>query len=381
MMPQISHAIGNSMACAIIPPEKTSSTLEGPRVLADHSYLANQALWDSWFFSGAAPQTASTFGKKRTQKQVALDFLNQTKPLPNSRYVPALRGEIPDNVIKKLFSGNNPLADAHTLMASYLAVDGMFNVNSTSLEAWKTVLSGLKGKSVVVRDAAGTESVTTSSRIPVSSLMAPLDQVAEGDMLGDLVTTPQWVGRRELTDDDITALAGAIVKEVRKRGPFLSLADFVNRRADYDKSLARCGAIQSALDSKEVAINSAYNTGVRSADTTGVDRGFVFPEAEEGPSAYGIPGVVKQADILTPIGPYLSVRSDTFLIRAYGERQDATGKVTARAWCEAEVQRGAGYVDPSDEVTKPMSDLNQINKTFGRRYQLISFRWLTADEV
>ncbi len=381
MMPQISHAIGNSMACSVIPSDKTSSTLEGPRVLADHSYLANLALWDTWFFSGAAPQTASTFANKRAQKQVTLDFLNRTTPLPNSRYVPILRGETPDSLIKKFFSGNNPLDIAHTLMASHVAVDGMFNVNSTSVEAWKTVLAGLKEKSVVVRDSAGTESITSSTRVPVTSLMAPLDQIAEGAMLGDPVTTPQWVGRRELTDDDITTLARALVKEVRKRGPFLSLADFVNRRPGNDKTLARCGAIQAALDSKEVAINSAYKVAPRAAVTTGDKRGFVFPEAEEGPSAYGIPGVVKQADILTPIGPYLSARSDTFLLRAYGECQDATGKVTARAWCEAVVQRGADFVDPSNEVTKPMSELNTVNRTFGRRYQLVSFRWLTADEV
>lgn len=381
MLPQISHAIGNSMACSVIPADKTSSTLTGPRTLADHSYLANQALWDSWFLSSIAPQTATTYTAKRVQNKVALDFFNQTKPLPNSRYLPVLRGLTPEAVVAKLFTGSNPRTDAHTLTAAYLAVDGMFNVNSTSVEAWKTLLAGLRDKSVATRGATGTETVVPGTGIPVSSLFAPDNQIAKGAALNDVVTSAQWVGRRVLTDDEITALAQAVVREVRKRGPFLSLADFINRRPGSDKALAKSGAIQSALDARDVPINSAYNTGTRAATVAGPNRGFAFPEAEEGPAAFGIPGVVKQADILTPIAPYLSARSDTFLIRAYGDSVDSSGKVLARAWCEAEIQRDATFVDPSDAPEKAVTAVNSINKVFGRRYQIVSFRWLTPDEV
>lgn len=381
MLPQVSHAIGNSMACSVIPADKTSSTLGGPRALADHSYLANQALWDSWFLSSIAPQTATTYTTKRTQSTVALDFLKRTKPLPNSRYTPVLRGLTPEAVVAKFFSGSVPKTDAHTLTAAHLAVDGMFNVNSTSVEAWKSLLAGLRDRSVATRGATGTETVTPGTGTPVSSLFAPDNQIAQGAALNDVVNSAQWVGRRVLSDDEISALAQAIVKEVRKRGPFLSLADFVNRRPGSDKTLARAGAIQSARDSREVPINSAYNTGSRATAATGPGRGFAFPEAEEGPSAYGIPGVVKQADILTPIAPYLSARSDTFVIRAYGDSIDSSGKILARAWCEAEVQREAGFVDASDVPERAITSVNSINRTFGRRYQMASFRWLSPDEV
>ena len=382
MLPQISHAIGNSMASSVIPADKTSSTLTGPRVLADHSYLANQALWDAWFLSSVAPQTAPTYSTKREQSQVARDFLAQTKPLANVRYLPALRGETVDKVMDRLFTGATPKTDAHLLTASYLIADGMFNVNSTSVEAWKTVLSGLKGKSVTTRNAAtGAETVETAGGIPVHSLFAPENQIARGADLNDVVTSAQWLGRRVLTDVEVTELAKAVVREVRKRGPFISLADFVNRRPGTDKPLARSGAIQSALDSTDVSINSAFNTGPRSADTTGANRGFAFPEAEEGASAYGIPGVVKQGDILTPIAPYLSARSDTFLIRAYGDSLDAGGKVVARAWCEAEIQRDGSFVDPADPVETATTLLKPVNKTFGRRYQMVSFRWLSESEI
>ena len=168
---------------------------------------------------------------------------------------------------------------------------------------------------------------------------------------------------------------------MRKRGPFLSLADFVNRRPGNDKSLARAGAIQSALDSKDVPINETYNIGSRASNPGGQGRAYAFPEAEQGPAAYGIPGVVKQADILTPIVPYLSARSDSFVVRAYGDCLDGEGKLLARAWCEAEVQRGADFVDPADEPTKAIAQLQLVNQSFGRRYRVTSFRWLHQDEV
>jgi hypothetical protein len=381
MLPQVSHPIGNSMAPSVIPANQTSSSLGGPRPLADHSYLANQALWDDWFLSGIAPQTATTFTTKRAQKQVALDFLNGTKPLPNSRYQAVLKGETADDVVSRLFSGSNPAPDAALKIAALLAADGMFNVNSTSVEAWKSLLGGLKDRQVTVRGSAGPDVMQASENVPVSSLYGPDNQLAENSAAGDVLSTAQWTGRRELTEDEIDALAKAVVVEIRKRGPFLSLADFVNRRPGSDKELARAGAIQSALDSRDVPINEAYNSGPRSASAGGQDRGFAFPEAEQGPAAYGIPGVVKQADILTPIAPYLSARSDTFLIRSYGDCTDTDGKILARAWCEAEVQRQAEFVDPADPVDEAATNLTLVNRAFGRRYMISSFRWLHPSEV
>jgi hypothetical protein len=381
MLPQISHAIGNSAAPSVIPAEKTSSTLAGPRPLADHSYLANQALWDDWFFSGIAPQTAASFATKRVQKQVAQDFLASTKPLPNSRYRAALHGESMEDVMERLFSGSNPMPDAALKIAQLIESDGMFNVNSTSVEAWKTLLGGLKEQQVSVRGSGGADTMMASKDVPVGSLYGPENQIAEKNLADDVRSAPQWTGRRELKEEEIEALAKAIVREVRKRGPFLSLADFVNRRPGSDKALALAGTIQSALDAQDVPINSPYNTGARAATAGGQGRGFAFPQAEEGPAAYGIPGIVKQADILTPIAPYLSVRSDTFLIRAYGDCVDAEGKIQARVWCEAEVQREAEFIDTANPAGELLAKLNPVNRAFGRRYTVASFRWLHPSEV
>ena len=108
---------------------------------------------------------------------------------------------------------------------------------------------------------------------------------------------------------------------------------------------------------------------------------YAFPQAEAGIAAQGAPGVVKQADILTPIAPYLSARSDSFLIRAAGQKVDANGVVVARAFCEAVVQRVAEFVDSRNLPTTATAALNPLNRFFGRRFQIVSFRWLAPSEI
>ncbi len=381
LLPQVMHPIGNSLAPSVIPHDRTSSSLGGPRPLADHSYLANQALWDDWFLSGIAPQTAASYTAKRAHKQVASDFLHGKQGLPNSRYRPELAGRTADDALGLLFSGNSPATDAARKVAARISVDGMFNVNSTSVEAWKVLLGGLRERPVTVRGATGNDMVQATENVPVVNLAGPENRIASDKNAGNILDAPQWNGRRELNEAEIDSLARAIVTEVRKRGPFLSLADFVNRRPGSDKEIARAGAIQSALDSKDVPINQTYNSGARSSGAAGPDRALAFPEAEQGAAAQGIPGVVKQADVLTPIAPFLSARSDTFIVRGYGDCIDANGRILARAWCEAEVVRNAAFVDPANAADAEIASINSVNRTFGRSYQIVSFRWLQPGEI
>lgn len=371
MLPQISHAIGNSIAPSVLSADKTEGMLAG-RPMADHSYLANRALWDDWFFSGIAPKAANGVN----QRQVAESFLKDASPLPVARYRPDIGSEDSETVLTRLFSGALAKPEAKDLVASLIRVDGMFNVNSTSVEAWKMVLGGLKNHPLVVRDDKGSQSqVANAGATAVSALLAPTDGISNGNSI-DVKEVNQWMGHRTLEDDQIDLLARKMVEEVRKRGPFLSLADFINRRPGADKELARAGALQCAIDAAE--INKGFGTRKASASGT-----LPFVEAESGsPAAQGIPGVVKQADILTPIAPVLAARSDTFIVRGYGESLDASGtRVTARAWCEAVVERDRGFVDPSDKPEKSAASLNAVNQRFGRRFLLRSFRWLSPNEV
>jgi hypothetical protein len=196
----------------------------------------------------------------------------------------------------------------------------------------------------------------------------------------------QWRGYRSLSNVEVDALAKALVVEIRKRGPFLSLADFVNRRVGNDKKAALCGPLQAALDAtvNETLLGSA----ARKADYPAA-AGFVFPEAATISKTLIGPAHVKQADILTPIGPRLTVRSDSFRIRAYGEARDKNNNITAQAWCEATVQRTPDYLDPTDPSHAAVNITGRsipalfrdVNKSFGRRFITTSFRWINPSEI
>jgi hypothetical protein len=82
------------------------------------------------------------------------------------------------------------------------------------------------------------------------------------------------------------------------------------------------------------------------------------------------------ADIMTALAPYFRVRSDTFVVRTYGEViNPATAVVTARAWCEATVQRFPETVDADDDVVAPRVP------GFGRRFKITQFRWLSPTDI
>jgi hypothetical protein len=90
-----------------------------------------------------------------------------------------------------------------------------------------------------------------------------------------------------------------------------------------------------------------------------------------------------------PLAPRLSARSDTFRIRAYGEVRDSDDNIIAQATCEAIVQRLPEYLDPNTDAgnNEPWDDdsqgatLNAINQTYGRKFEIQSFRWLDQSEV
>ena len=107
-----------------------------------------------------------------------------------------------------------------------------------------------------------------------------------------------------------------------------------------------------------------------------------FTEALNGPIAYGSTPYVDQADVLQNMGSLLTPRGDTFVVRTYGDSLDKNGKVMARAWCEAIVQRTPDYSDTADEDYLKFSELSSdVNKRFGRKFYVVNFRWLNPKEI
>jgi Tfp pilus assembly protein PilX len=392
LRPSISHAISNSFAPSVMAPSQTESSVGSGKYahrLADHSFLANRALWDDYFYSSISPRTTSAHKSSGSayaeQKDRLTNFFtitnNKFVPLPNSRFRPWGNA---DRVTEEIFSGNRPSDVADKRIGAHLLIDGAFNVNSTSVRAWESMLLSLKGSSVPVSLAGSTSSepsLTIASKTPVAGqTVAAGGEISDGD-LNSAFDNQQWLGFRSLTDDQIHELASAIVTQVKLRGPFTSLSDFINRRPGSDKDLALSGALQSALDDSSVTINKAFRSGNRAGSVgDATTKGFQFPEAEAIAKSAGAPGYVKQGDLLTTLGPLLAVRGDTFTIRTCGEARDQQGKILARAYCEAVVQRIPDYVDTSDANYEPVPQA-PANLQFGRKFQIISFRNLSPEEL
>lgn len=407
LAPHTLQAIGNSYAHPSIPADKATqtrtrlfSTAVGNKTqfLADHSYLANKALWDDYFFSSISPKPSSVkiFGvaKDRSAQEVATDFFFPSAsavstPLPNRRMVP-YTDNLDSTKLNALFTTaslyTGGLADK---IAANLMVEGPFNVNSTSVEAWKIFLSSLKGKPVAFldKDKALTGGLAFDSQTPTGTPVAPVT-LPNGKTYKGSSKAPsdpeQWTSWRELSPTEITELATAIVKQVKLRGPFLSLSEFVNRRLDTsNKTLSVKGALQAALDDDKVSINSGFRDATRKFSAAELSSMTpTFPEALAGPVAYGSSAYVDQADILRNFAEQLTPRGDTFVIRTYGDALDANGNVVARAWCEAVIQRMPDYLDLVDEPHVKQAELKSVaNKNFGRKLRTVSFRWLSQKEI
>ncbi|MCW1886412.1 hypothetical protein OKA04_16865 [Luteolibacter flavescens] len=369
----------------------------------DMSYLLNTALWDTYYFS-TIPRSGS--------------------PTPlNDRLV-----------VWNPSDTTNDLQDGQQA-AARLLVNGAHNVNSVEKEAWKALLAGSKHLSHPADDGGSGDALYPRS----------LEQISSSEQPPTGSGNDSFSGFRRLTDAQIDEIATEITRQVRMRGPFVSMSHFVNRALVpfmTNRDLSRSGALQSALDIAGANISpdgtksiftdldivedrvnlqsegsspradivgdratTLPNTGGSSSGTADgtwpptsfdlnpgsmasiiADRQMLSDQrykSEQGFRSTGIPGWITQADLLQVLGPSLTARSDTFRIRAYGESLDpTTGNPVAKAWCEAIVQRLPEYLDPIDAPTVRTASLtSEVNQRFGRRYEIVSFRWLSPNEI
>lgn len=372
-LPLQTRPIGNSFAHPLLPPTKAIE-LAGHRTFLDHSFLANNALFDRYFFSSASSQRASVAGRSRNLKELLDDFFTNELPLPNLRMRPLLQG-VSDPA--KLASELAVPGSGFQQIGAHLGIAGAFNVNSTSVPAWKAMLASLQeAQTPNMNPESGQLGDTGGDGLLVSRNLPPTGRPfnkSGDDPLRALTDT--WAGHRRLDESQIDELARQLVSQIKRRGPFQSLAEFVNRRLSSGE-LGVSGALQSAIDA------SGINGDITAAGVPlGPDPDAANPDAAAGSTFDGAPAAISQGDLLTPLAPVLSARSDTFKIRAYG--QASYGDGTVKAWCEAVVQRSPDYLDPSDDPASTADELNPNgpNAVFGRRFHVVSFRWLSSKEV
>ncbi len=370
---------------------KQTDSQVSPNELLDHSVLANHALYDRFYFS-----TFATRGSE-TPDAVFEKFMKGTTPLPSQAFQPYRPGgKSVADAKAELFAAGKPKDDAYKTAAEYQMIQGPFNVNSTSVQAWKAVLASMN-KSEIVTLWAKTNKIERKKATGVPILgMSLLNGGVTGGAADftkiDDAKTNDWNGHRELTEPELETLATKIVDEVRSRGPFLSMSEFVNRRIGANGPLTRRGALEAAIAESKINDNFFKNNpgGPKVTDIalTDISDAKIYkyntPEVVTGNPAAGAPGWISQGDLLRILEPAATVRGDTFVIRVCGEAWDPNGKVTARAYAEAVVQRVPEYVDPVDRPSlNAYTDTTaaKANKTFGRRINLVSFRWLSGNEI
>ncbi|WP_378080515.1 hypothetical protein [Cerasicoccus arenae] len=371
------NAIGNSQATPFVPSDELDLNFKMQwgimqPTMYDVSYLSNEVLFDSYFFSSLAPASEELTVSQRLDSIVEVAEDTGVDPvLSNRRF--AYFGDDDYSKLRSDLIGN----DGYTKSAAYWAPEGGFNINSTSVVAWKAFLAGNFGREFDYYDGTSIRSDTSVGAL-YSRVSLPNAEVGSSGNIKD-----DWNAPISLTDSQLDALAVAIVDEVKARGPFLSLSDFVNRRpGSSDVNQQRQGALARAID--QSGINNEIGEAGDDAYDWVSDARFNVDNTL-GRTSAGIPGWLTQADVLTPLAPYISARSDTFIIRAYGEATTGIeGDVASRAWCEALVQRVPEYMDPTgNDPWAEVSDLvdGGINETFGRRFKIIGFRWLSKDDV
>ena len=343
--------------------------------IVDISHEVNARLWDGFFFSTLGIDHVANSGSSFDSHFNFAKLASGEIELPNPRMVfRAVPGDTGVDAV--IAAGGDRAPEA---LAARLQVKGAFNVNSTSVAAWKALLSSMGSAELpVLSTNNGSVSWQKPGGVRFNRFGHVLTQQSfkqggSGDEPGF------WQGWRELSDAELEQLATELVREVKERGPFRSLAEFVNRNPAAPKNEHKLkGALQSALD-RSVNSKLANSVGAPAAKPPG---SAFSPAITNESNTAGSASYLLQGDVLQSLAPLLQPRSDYFRIRACGEAVDGSGKVIARAWCEAFVQRAAVYVDPVDPPHFAVADLQSAaNRKFGRRYEIVSFRWLPDASV
>ncbi|WP_308986091.1 hypothetical protein [Thalassobacterium sedimentorum] len=370
------RAVGNSYANPRLRQDELYGDMPGPQTAEryDSTWLLNDALWDKYYFSGIAPAYSYSSGAYAASEnlEAALTRFFEQDPdrYGNANLIPNIATDsTPNSIANQLTTG-----DGYKEIGASMLMQGGFNVNSTSVAAWAAVLGGNRDMTIDYFAADSLSEISdTATGIPFLKSQRPNGDSGDA-WAGFSRVNPNLIWNDQGTpndESDDTGLAAEIVKQVRLRGPFMSLSDFVNRRLDTDQT-GRMGALQAAIKATGLNSDIENNEGVPADYSTYYENS----DAGTGFTSGGINGFIEQADILQAIGPKLVARSDTFRIRAYGESRTLNGDVASQATCEVVVQRLPEYVDEANDAFTLPEDLSASNNLFGRRFKIVSFKWL-----
>jgi hypothetical protein len=329
------------------------------------------SLFDRFFFSGLMPGITGP-------------NLAGGEPLPNWNMRVT---DVTDIASVRSIGASSGYSSLHLLQG------GGFNLNSTSAAAWRAMLSRIRLESTEPFTYVGTDSTTGASS---GTLTDGLDQ---DSTLGTGIPAPvffrfpqsaqetrDWSrvdGReidtqafrqgvrgggngdamRGLTTTQIETLANQIVTLIKSHaatGPFRSISEFLNPSSVFGGA----GLLEKAI----------ANTDINPPELS--PAGNVPGYSDPGFSSL----TLTAADIMSGLAPFAKVRSDTFLVRTFGDTVNpVTGESEGRAYLEATVQRLPEPLAASDLAS--IQTQAQPSGIMGRRFKIISFRWLNESDI
>jgi hypothetical protein len=421
---QSGYAVGNSYSAPFVTrgssiQSRSSNWYKAPSSTRffDLAYLLNTALWDGYYFS-SIPQTGSS-----------ITPINPRYGIYDGATATDVRSK--DSAAHLLVKGAfNINSTSHDAWVALLGGLDTLRVNNDSASdgvpyprtLWQPVTNTKTGSSYT---SSGTGDDAYAGYRRLSALPADeIDKLAT-EIVKRVRARGPFVSLSHFINRSLVAASGAFNSSINDADTSGNLA-----ASTIPMGRGLSGPLQAALDSTASGINTfhavgssnvvtangagAYgdrmlfageilsssaqkpvltNTGTayfadKLVDLPNLDPFYNTPDSPPGPqgrTSTGIPGWLLQGDLLQALGPALSARSDTFVIRTYGEALNPTDstQTQARAWCEAVVQRLPAYSDPAADSpqTAPASLTSQNNKTFGRSFKIISFRWLTSEDI
>ncbi len=241
-----------------------------------------------------------------------------------------------NKLLTPIEKASDPLDETEENPGMFFSVSGAFNLNSTSVFAWKALLRGIDWTTWIYRTFYEKEPALYKSSIKNGFFrlrhaadrlkVHPAESYPDYPEWRDMDAIEwmymkegiPWLGAysfasRELTMMQTDALSEAIVKQIKARGKaFFSISDFLNS-----------GVLQAAIDATN--INTLDGLSYRNSE-----------EATRIPQM--APSYISQADLFALFSHRVCTRGETFVIRGYGDAYNPnTDETLARTYCEATV--------------------------------------------
>jgi len=327
----------------------------------DRGNINTLSWFDRYYFSGLS------------RTDVPSDY-DSDRGLPNPTLV-THQLDNPEAQITRWQTASSSEANQSCELAQSSLVINRFNLNSTSVTAWKAVLGSLRINQWNYLDYPEDTSDLSTLTVKQDTRMRMFSRFSQS--LSETYEAPQTPafeglepvapsayyrrGARHFDADEIEKFATEIVRRIKiQTKPFLSMEAFLAEQSTGNGSLLEQAiATVFASDGRQQWDHQWETEGTRSSASEIIDIDHFSP------------GFLTQADVMTAIGPILAPRSDTFKIRARSQSYSPQGTVIGTATIEATLQRTPDTVDLNTPIHEPAK----------RTLKLISLRWLTDNEI